>query len=227
VKGELTLYMPDVSTLRLLECSPEAWMVQLALEEKGLDYQVRCLLSGEHRSAEMLVRNPRGTLPVLTDGGVCVYETFAVLEYIEFAFPAPALLPESWQLRALALTRLHESSNLMAVGAALFHYLRTTRASALEHRAIDELAIALHDELFFWEHYYGMSSWAAGSSRGLADLSVFCYLAVAVHLGLVLDDLRYPHLRRYYERMRARASVEKTWPSAWVRGYTFLAEANA
>ncbi len=226
---DITLYMPEFATVRLIECSPPSWMVQLALEEKGIEYELRLLsfAAGEHKSPDMLARNPRGTVPVLGHGGVSVYETFAILEYLEYAYPNPALLPESRQLRALALTRLHESGNLKAAGMKLFRYLMKTRASALEHHEIDELALQLHDELFFWEHYYGISRWAVGSSLTLADLSVFTYLATSVHLGLALDEQRYPHLRRFYESMRARPSVQGTWPAKWTRDYTFLAEAEA
>lgn len=222
---QITLYMPDPASLRVIECSPPSWMIQLALEEKELPYETRLLSfsAGEHRSPEMLARNPRGTVPVLTDGPIALYESFAILEYLEFAYPDPPLLPGTTALRALALTRLHESSHLKSAGMDLFAYLMKTRGLDLDPEAVNRLAVAFHDELFYWEYYYGVGNFAAGSQASLADFSVFTYLATAVHLGLPLDE-RYPNLGRFYERMKARISVVTSWPPWKTAPYRYLAE---
>lgn len=216
--------MPDPSTIRVVECSPPSWMVRLVLEEKGLDHECKLLSfsAGEHKSPEMLAKNPRGTVPVLTDGNIVVYETQAILDYLEYAYPQPALLPNTHALRALALTRLHEANNLKQVGMQLFAYLMKTKAIDLDPAEIDHQAQFLHDELFFWEYYYGISRWAAGSAISLADLAVFAYVATAVHLGLELAE-RYPNLQAFYVRMKERPSVVATWPQVWKpQPYSFL-----
>jgi glutathione S-transferase len=222
--AEIKLYAPECSTVRVVEASPAAWMVQLALEEKDLPYQLKLLppLTGKHASPELLAKNPRGTFPVLVDGSIVIYEPFAILDYLEHAQPDPPLLPETRALRALALTRLHESHNLDEVAGRLFSYLANTRGKDLDTTEVDELAAALHDELFFWEYYYGMGHWAAGSELTFADLAVYVHVATAVHLGLRLGE-HYPNLQGFYTRMRSRPSVHNTWPTAWKAiGYTFL-----
>jgi len=213
---EIRLYMPDPSTIRAVECSPPCWMVRLALEEKGLDHECKLLsfTAGEHKSPEMLAKNPRGTVPVLMDGNIVVYETLAIFDYLEYAYPQPALLPNTNALRALALTRLHEANNLKQVGMALFSYLMNTKAIDLDPAAVDHLGSFLHDELFFWEYYYGIGQFAAGSTIGLADLAVFAYVATAAHLGLELES-RYPNLHAFCQRMKERPSVVATWPALW------------
>lgn len=223
--SEIRLYMPDPSTIRVVECSPPSWMVRLALEEKGLDHECKLLsyTAGEHKSPEMLAKNPRGTVPVLMDGNIVVYETLAIFDYLEYAYPQPALLPNTHALRALALTRLHEANNLKQVGMQLFSYLMSTKGIDLEPAHVDHLASLLHDELFFWEYYYGIARWAAGSEISFADLAVFTYVTTAVHLGLELED-RYPNLCVFYLRMRERPSVVATWPGVWKpTHYSFLA----
>ena len=94
--------MPDPSTIRAVECSPPCWMVRLALEEKGLDHECKLLsfTAGEHKSPEMLAKNPRGTVPVLMDGNIVVYETLAIFDYLEYAYPQPALYPRDPAERA-------------------------------------------------------------------------------------------------------------------------------
>lgn len=224
MSAEIKLYAPECSTVRVVECSPTSWMVQLALEEKDLPYQVRLLppATGKNASPELLAKNPRGTFPVLVDGSIVVYEPFAILDYLEHAHAQPPLLPEARALRALALTRLHEVHNLDEVAGTLFSYLANTRGKDLDPAAVDARADALHDELFFWEYYYGTAQWAAGSELTFADLAVYVHLATAVHLGLRLAA-HYPNLQGFYVRMRSRPSVHSTWPTAWKNTpYTFL-----
>ena len=165
MSAEIKLYAPECSTVRVVECSPTSWMVQLALEEKDLPYQVKLLppVIGKDASPELLNKNPRGTFPVLIDGAIVVFEPFAIMEYLEHAYADPPLLPGTNALRALALTRLHEVHNLAEVSERLFLYLSTTKGKDLEPATVYALADGLHDELFFWEYYYGMSQWAAGS----------------------------------------------------------------
>jgi glutathione S-transferase len=225
---ELKLYLPECSTVRVVECSPAAWMIQLALEEKDLPYQVKLLppATGKDANPELLTKNPRGTFPVLLDGAIVVYEPFAIMEYLEHAHPDPPLLPGTNGLRALALTRLHEVRNLAEVSERVFSYLSRTRGKDLEPAVVYAMADALHDELFFWEYYYGVSHWAAGSELTFADLAVFVHVAVAVHLGLPLGD-SYPHLQSLYQRMRNRPSVHHTWPATWKPyPYSFLQPAE-
>lgn len=223
--SEIRLYMPDPSTVRVIECSPPSWIIRLALEEKGLDHETRLLSfsAGEHKSPEMLAKNPRGTLPVLSDGNIVVYETLAICQYLEYAYPQPSLLPNTNALRGLALTRMHEAENLKQVGMQLFAYLMKTKAIDLDPGEVDHLAQFLHDELFFWEYYYGIARWAAGSAISYADLTVFAYVATAAHLGLDLQE-RYPNLFAFYTRMKERPSVIATWPPVWkATPYSFLA----
>jgi glutathione S-transferase len=226
--SEIKLYLPECSTVRVVESSPASWMIQLALEEKDLPYQVKLLppTTGKDASRELLTRNPRGTFPVLTDGAIVVSEPFAIIEYLEYAHPDPPLLPGTNALRALALTRLHEAHNLAEVCGQIYDYLSKTKGKDLEPSRVYALADALHDELFFWEYYYGVSAWAAGSELTFADLAVYVHLATAVHLGLGLGE-DYPHLHALYQRMRNRPSVDHTWPTSWKpTPYTFLQPAE-
>jgi len=218
--------MPDPSTIRVVECSPPCWVVRLALEEKGLDHELKLLsfATGEHKSPEMLSKNPRGTVPVLMDDHIVVYETLAILDYLEYAYPQPALLPNTNALRALSLTRLHEANNLKEVGMRLFSYLMNTKGKDLDAAEVDNLAQYLHDELFFWEYYYSIAQWAAGSAITFADLAVFAYVSTAAHLGLRLGE-RYPNLEAFCQRMKLRPSVQATWPAPWKSTpYTFLTD---
>src|SRR6188768_1777793 len=70
--------------------SPFSWRVLLALEHKGLAYNSHLLHLGmqEHKAPHMLAINPRGRVPVLKDGDYVVFESLAVLYYLERKYPA-------------------------------------------------------------------------------------------------------------------------------------------
>lgn len=78
--------------------------VRMALAEKGLDHayaevnpftpEGQAALAGHH---------PFGRVPVLRHGEVSLYETVAILSYLDDAFEGPSLFPEGAAARAQAL----------------------------------------------------------------------------------------------------------------------------
>jgi glutathione S-transferase len=74
--------------------SPFVRAVLLALEEKGVPYRLAPLRPGAHRSAEYLARHPFGRVPMVEHGDFQLYETQAVLRYVDRLFPEPALTPK-------------------------------------------------------------------------------------------------------------------------------------
>ena len=77
--------------------SPYSWRVLLALEHKGLAYtgHLLQLAMQEHKSPHMLALNPRGRVPVLKDGDYVVFESLAVLYYLDRKYPAQPLFGDS------------------------------------------------------------------------------------------------------------------------------------
>ena len=98
--------------------SPYAWRAQLALEHKALAYELKVLSfsAGDTRKPEFIALNPRHQVPVLVDGDFVLYESNAIVEYLDEAFPgrgAP-LFPGDVKARAIARrdrksTRLNSS----------------------------------------------------------------------------------------------------------------------
>lgn len=95
--------------------SPYAWRVQLALEHKALPYERRVLSfsAGDTRKPEFLALNPRHRVPVIVDGDFVLYESNAIVEYLDEAYPgrgAP-LFPGDVRERALVRRLIEESDN--------------------------------------------------------------------------------------------------------------------
>jgi len=73
--------------------SPFGRAVLAALEEKGARYRLAALTPGASKSPEHLARHPFGRIPVLEHDGFSLYETQAILRYLDRVLPLPALTP--------------------------------------------------------------------------------------------------------------------------------------
>lgn len=97
--------------------SPYAWRVQLALEHKALPYELELLSfsAGDTRKPEFVALNPRHRVPVLVDGDFVLYESTAIVEYLDEAYPgrgAP-LFPGDVRQRALVRRLIAEADNYL------------------------------------------------------------------------------------------------------------------
>ncbi len=79
--------------------------VEIALHEKGLAFERIAVPFSQTKGyapkhPDVLAINPKGQVPVLVDGSLSVYDSTVILEYLEDAYPEPALYPASPQDRA-------------------------------------------------------------------------------------------------------------------------------
>jgi glutathione S-transferase len=82
--------------------STYARSARLALEEKGVDYTLEevDILQGAGQSPSHLARQPFGKVPAFEHDGLPLYETAAIIRYIDEAFPGPKLQPADPKRRA-------------------------------------------------------------------------------------------------------------------------------
>src|ERR1700730_9277264 len=95
--------------------SPYAWRAQLALEHKALPYELKVLSfsAGDTRKPEFVALNPRHRVPVLVDDDFVLYESSAIVEYLDEAYPgrgAP-LFPGDARTRAIIRRMILEVDN--------------------------------------------------------------------------------------------------------------------
>ena len=109
--------------------SSAAYRVRIALNLKGIDYEVVPvdLRPGAHRQPDYLALNPQGLIPALADGDTVIGQSLAVIEYLEETHPHPPLLPRSTldraRVRSMALNvacDIHPLNNLRVL-----NYLRS------------------------------------------------------------------------------------------------------
>ena len=155
--------------------SPFGRAVLATLEEKGASYRLQSVPLGTLQSAEHLARHPFGRVPVLEHNGFLLYETQAILRYLDRVLPSPRLTPGDLQRAA----RMDQAMNVndwylfQGVGnVIIFHRVIGPR---LLGRSPDEAAIeaaipkarTVFNEL---ARLLGQASYFAGEEVSLADL---------------------------------------------------------
>jgi glutathione S-transferase len=73
--------------------SPYVWSVRLALAEKGVAHELVSVGISEFRSEAHLARHPFGRIPAFEHDGFELYETQAIMRYVDEAFPSAPLQP--------------------------------------------------------------------------------------------------------------------------------------
>src|SRR5689334_11827986 len=95
--------------------SPWAWRVQLAIEHKALPYELRVLsfAAGDTRKPEFVALNPRHRVPVIVDGDFVLYESNAIVEYLDDAYAGRGhpLFPGDARDRALVRRLVAEADS--------------------------------------------------------------------------------------------------------------------
>jgi glutathione S-transferase len=73
--------------------SPYVWSVRLALAEKGVAHEHVSVGVSEFRSEAHLSRHPFGKIPAFEHDGFTLYETQAIMRYVDEAFSSAPLQP--------------------------------------------------------------------------------------------------------------------------------------
>ena len=97
--------------LYILQGCPFGHRAAIALAEKGLPFETVSFERGK-RPPELEGLSPRAKSPTLFDGEARIYESLAVLEYLEDRYPQPPLLPpvpfHRAEVRMLSLIHISE-----------------------------------------------------------------------------------------------------------------------
>jgi len=209
--------------------SPFSWKVWLALEHKRIPYDFRRLSfdAGDLRKPEYLAINPRHKVPAIVDDGLVLYESSAIIEYLEerYASYGEPLWPRETNARALA-RRLAAEADLY-VQPAVGKLVRETifrRTEEPDPTALAEAKQGIAQELALVERSIA-GDFLAGSelsSAGVSAADFALYPALAL-LGRIDDkrpgyearSLIPPRLRAWMVRMEALPYLERTRPPHW------------
>jgi glutathione S-transferase len=193
--------------------SPYARKVRIALQEKGLPFELITEVPWDNTTSTPKY-NPLEKLPVLIlEDGTSVYESSFILQYLELKYPETPLLPAQVD-QTLAARKLEVLCDGIcdAIVLTFFERMRAQSASAQwiarQRRKIDG-AFAHIAEMI------GDRRWAVGDQFSLGDIAAGTVIGYT-YVRLPEFELAsvHPNLARYYERLLERPSFQSTTPRA-------------
>ncbi|WP_420997303.1 maleylacetoacetate isomerase [Cupriavidus sp. 30B13] len=192
------------------EISSATSRVRIALALKGLPVQTHAVTilgdDAQNRQADYLRVNPQGLVPaLLTDNGVLITQSLAIVEYLDDRFPEPPLLPADPEDRAfsrsVALAIASEIHALLPPRVAA--YLRTVPG-------MDADGVANWNRHWLTEGLTAIETliagrrtgqYVAGDAPSVADIFLFPQAVGAQRAGLELG--RWPHIAEIVDALGA------------------------
>ncbi|MEM8721147.1 MAG: glutathione S-transferase family protein [Cyanobacteria bacterium P01_G01_bin.39] len=191
--------------------SINARRVWVTLLEKNIEFEAIILkLNGDQFQPDFLAINPFHHIPVLVDQDFRVFESLAILDYLEAKYPKPSFMPtaadEIAQVRMIELVTVNElppaSIVLMkemldlAVEAPKLEQAKQTMATGLQY---------FEDSLPKEQPYF------LGDRFTYADIVAGTAVDAIPNLGISLEP--YPKVTKWVENLRQRNHWQKTAPS--------------
>ena len=198
--------------------SSAAYRVRIALNLKGLTHEDTFLHleRGDQFAADYKALNPQMVVPTLIDGEVKLFQSLAILEYLDEKYPEPPLLPadsaaRAW-VRGLALINIADSHPLIV--PRIRHYL------------LDELQAGQEKMLGWIRHWLGAGLAAMeallaehresghfchGERPTIADIALVTQVTPAKTFDC--DLAPYPRVMRIYDGCMALPAFADAHPS--------------
>jgi glutathione S-transferase len=183
------------------------WTARLACHEKGIDYELVPTMPGQ-----VAPLNPFHKIPAITHGDLVLYETPAIVRYLDRTFAGPKLWPED----SIGIARCDQwvsavcdslVNSAMRYMVARFGFLPVP--AEMQQKYLDKA----REVVPVFDRQLGQSRYLAGDALTAADLfllPVLSYFPDIAELGAIGDAA--PNCKRWAAEMAARPSVKATEP---------------
>lgn len=200
--------------------SPYAWKVWLALEHKKIPYELKLLSfdRGDTKAPAFRALNPRGMVPTITDAGVTIWESSAIVEYLEERYRDHPLLPADPAARATVRRIAAEADNYLAPAVGKLFDATIYAKEPPSAAALAEVHAQLLQELERYDRLL-TGDYLAGS-LSLADFAVFSHARLVGRIDdrqpkNGLGDRMPKTLAAWMKRIEALPYYAKTVPPHW------------
>lgn len=196
--------------------SSYAQKVRMALRHKGIPFEKETpknLGSGE-ANPDFSSANIRMEVPALVDGNFKIFDSTAIVMYLEDNFPTtPKLLPESPQARAEA--RMIEDvcdTHYEAVNWGIGEITWFERATGPEADRLLAAAVEQTKQIQAWlDSKLGSKPFFSGDRIGYADFAVAPVVNRSVHYGTAYGPAEGSALQQWHARISQNPHVKETF----------------
>ncbi|GGA19110.1 SRPBCC domain-containing protein [Dyella nitratireducens] len=188
--------------------------VRMALIEKGISYT----LDPQPPHGDIVnALNPFGKIPAFRAGDFVLFESSAILRYIDEAHPGPRLMPDTPAERAKVeqwISSINGYGYDAMIRRFLMQFLFPKGPNGTPNRAVINTAIVdMHKQLTILDRAYGERDFLVGHQLSLADLELAPIIAYLVSHPESKDILApFTNLMRGHAVMVRRASFAQTAP---------------
>nr|WCC58228.1 glutathione S-transferase [Pharsalia antennata] len=186
-------YTPGSGPCRAVLLTAKAVGVELNLKSTDL-------FKGEQLTPEFIKINPQHTLPAIDDDGFCLWESRAIMQYLQNQYGKDdSLYPTDPKKRAIVDQRLY-----FDMGTLYARYSDYFFPVAFEGAAFDPEKLNKLNEAFeFLDGFLANSEFAAGDNLTLADLSLVATVSTCDITGYDLSS--YKNVSRWYDNVKETA----------------------
>jgi len=198
--------------------TPNGHKVTMFLEEAGLPYRIIPvnISAGDQFKPEFLAIAPNNRIPAIVDhdvagGPVSLFESGAILLYLadkigRFIPPAAQVQPRAEVLQWL----FWQMGGLGPMAGQNHHF---------SQYAPEKIPYAINRYVNETNRLYGVLNkrladrdFMAGSAYSIADMATYPWIVPHERQGQKLED--FPHLKRWFEAVRARPATERAYAKA-------------
>jgi len=219
VTGRLAHFRPMKPKLYSYWRSSAAFRVRIALNLKGMDYEVIPVHlgknGGEQMSESYETKNPNRLVPLFDNGKNSIHQSLAIIEYLDEIQAQPALLPSSpidraW-VRSIAMDMaidIHPISNLRVLRHLIKQFGASNEVKDAWYQHWIKLGLTSVEKQLSTDPRRGR--FAFGDQPGLIDICLVPQLFNA--LSSKMDMSSYPTLIQILDEcMKLPAFIEASW----------------
>lgn len=197
--------------------SPFLRSVEIGVREKGLDYELEVMSPADMRTAPHLEKHPFGRIPIFEHLGFRLYETQAILRYLDETFPNPPLMPGNPKARA----RVNQVVGIIecyffpkASAPIAFNRIIGPRLLGLpsNEEAIAEAMPMARTCFATLDAFLGDQPFISGDSMSIADIMLAAQLDLLCDTPEGHELISGTRLQPWLESMLARPSFVATQP---------------
>jgi len=183
--------------------------VRIALEEKSIPCEqvLVDMAARKHREPEYLALNPYSRVPTLVDGDLVLYESTAILNYLEALFPEPALVPSDAKGRALVDMHMKvcDLQFTRQAGTIMFPK-RFLPKERWDEKLFAQMRADIDKHFVILERQLGDNEYLVGNKYSLVEV---CYAPFMAFLELI--EVTPPsHIAEWGKRILSRPSMQQT-----------------